>query len=98
MRIARLETIERQAGLGPDQYWKSADAPQEHQQLNDAYEEALDSRFEELLRAFGLTELADLWRDDRPEYDRLREMGRRSVFEKNNHLAAVSASIPKYED
>lgn len=95
---ARLETIERQAGLGPDQYWKRADAPQEHQRLNDAYEEALDSRFEELLRAFGLTELADLWRDDRLEYDRLREMGRRSVFEKNNHLAAVSASIPKYED
>lgn len=95
---AQLEAIEREAGLRPDQYWKKADAPEEHKQLNDAYSAALDARFEMALREFGLTELADLWRDNRAEYDRLREIGRRSIFEKNNHLTAVSTSIPLYED
>lgn len=94
----QMERIEREAGLRPEQYWKKGDAPENHQRLSDMYEAVLDAKFEEMLREFDLPKLADLWRDDRPEYDRLREIGRRSIFEKDNHLKAVTASIPLYED
>lgn len=95
---AAMNRIEADAGLTPDQYWLKADAPEAHRQLSDAYEAALDARFEETLRAFDLTMLADLWRTDRKEYDRLREIGRRSIFAKSQHRAAVGSSIASYED
>lgn len=77
---AAINEIERAEGLAPDQYWLKDDGPEEHQRLNEAYSEALDERFAETLIEFGLTDLADLWREDRAEYDRRRKSdgGRRS--------------------
>lgn len=95
---AEIEAIEREAGLKPGECWEKGDGPKEHQQLSEAYEAALNARFEEALREFGLSILADLWRDDRTEYERLREVGRRSIFEKDDHISAISESIVQYED
>lgn len=94
---AAINEIERAEGLAPDQYWLKDDGPEEHQRLNEAYSEALDERFAETLIEFGLTDLADLWREDRAEYDRRREIGRRAAFEEADHRTAVSASIAVYE-
>lgn len=94
---AAINEIERAEGLTPEQYWLKGDGPEEHQRLNEAYSEALDERFAETLIEFGLIDLAALWRDDRAEYDRRREIGRRAAFEEADHRTAVSASIAVYE-
>ncbi len=94
---ASINEIERAEGLTPEQYWLKGDGPGEHQRLNEVYSEALDERFAETLIEFGLTDLAAFWRDDRAEYDRRREIGRRAAFEKADHRTAVSASIAVYE-
>ena len=94
---AKLNKIEKQYGLKDDEYWLNKDQPQEARILNDEYSDALDLRYERLLREFELHDIADLWGKNRKEYDRQREIGRRSIFEKGNHLAAIQASILVYE-
>ena len=93
----QMSAVEEESGLHAMQYWKISDAPEAYQRLSAAYETALDKRFEATLREFELGTLADLWRDNRLEYDRLREIGRRAIFDRDDHLTAVSASIPVYE-
>jgi hypothetical protein len=92
-----MDEIERAEGLTPEQYCLKGDGPEEHQRLNEIYSEALDERFAETLIEFGLTDLAALWRDDRAEYYRRREIGRRATFEEADHRTSVSASIAVYE-
>ncbi len=94
----QMRTVEREAGLREDQYWQITEAPEDYRRLSDAYDAAADKRFEATLREFELETLADLWRDDRSEYNRLREIGRRAIFHRDDHLTAISASIPVYED
>jgi hypothetical protein len=92
-----INEIDRAEGLTPDQYWAKGDGPEEHRRLSESYSAARDERFAETLIEFGLTDLAALWRDDRAEYDRRREIGRRAAFEEANHRTSVSASIAVYE-
>jgi len=94
---AAINELERAEGLMPGQYWSIGEGPEEYESLSKTYSEVLDERFAETLVEFGLTEFAVLWRDNRDEYDRQREIGRRAAFEKDDHRTAVSSSIAVYE-
>ena len=72
--------------------------PPEHQALADQYDAAMDIRFIETLRDFGLDEFADLKISDSSEYDRRREIGHLATFEKDNSKKSVSSLIDSFEN
>jgi len=92
-----IAKLEKAYGLKEGEYWLKADQPDEIRILNDKYEVALDEKFEQALREFGLDNLVNLWREDRAEYDRQREIGRRSIFETHDHITAVTSALETYE-
>ncbi len=92
-----MEAIERREGLARGEYWARDDEPADYRRLNQAYEAVLDDKLIAVAREFGEDALARLLAQDRPEYDRLREAGRRSVFEVENQAAALRTTIDVYE-
>ena len=93
----QMRAVERRHGLKSGEYWLREDEPADMRDLSRRYEAALDDRFRAALVEFGLTALADLWSGDRQEYDRQREVGRRSIFAKNDHALAVTDALRMYE-
>lgn len=94
---SQISELERAYGLNQNEYWPLGDEPEEITPLNAKFSAALDKRFEETLIEFGLYKLAELWNKNRNEYDRQREIGRRSIFEKHDKITAVSTSLQTYE-
>jgi hypothetical protein len=92
-----MKKIENDYGLTEDQYFRTSDAPDDWLVLSATYDRIMDEKFEASLREFGLDADADLWRDDRVEFEKLRESGRLSVFEASNAEKAISSSILIYE-
>ena len=93
----QLDDIERRHGLKKDEFWTRSSAPSDHRALSQRYEETLASKFGALLREFDLHELALTWENDRPEINRLRERGRRSVHHPNETAAALMDVVVRYE-
>jgi hypothetical protein len=94
---AAMDEISKRHGLAEDEYWTIAEQPAEYRVLSEAYSKCLDDKLIETFREFGEYELAELKAVEPARYDRLREEGRRSVFEKDNHLSALSSLIDHYE-
>ncbi|MDQ1153048.1 hypothetical protein [Brevundimonas sp. SORGH_AS_0993] len=92
-----MDQIARSYGLAENEYWKRGDEPDEYRALADAYDACLDAKLVETMREFGEADLASLRETDPAQYDALREEGRRSVFEKDNHLVALTTLIDSYE-
>ena len=93
----KLREIEAGHGLKPDEYWRKGEGPEEHDRLNARYEKVLDDEFGKLLREVGLVAHSRLWRDNRKEFDRMREAGRASLFESSDVEHATSKLIGMYE-
>jgi len=79
------------------QYWAKGEGPADYEQLVERYDSAYDGYFEKTLRHFGLDEEADLWRDQRDEFDNLYEAGRRSTFDRISPEDALLELATKYE-
>lgn len=94
---AAMDVISSRHGLADDEYWTVADQPDDYRQLSEAYSKCLDDKLVETLREFGEDEVATLRESDPEQYHALREEGRRSVFEKDNHLSALWSLIEHYE-
>jgi hypothetical protein len=92
-----LRGIEAKHGLQSTQYWPRGQSPIEHQLENKKYEEILDRKEVELFQEFAPSTLANLRRDNPKEFWNLYERGRRSVFEKTDHIASVIDLIEVYE-
>lgn len=96
---SRIKTIEEAYGLGPDQYWLKADAPEEYTALTDAWEEVVDRHMGAILRELGFDEFAKLMNESRPRWDRMVEAGRR-LFHTRSELDpadTVRLLIESYE-
>jgi hypothetical protein len=93
----QMHDIEKRYGLAKNEYWTIDTAPAEYQALSAEYDRVADALFGDALERYGLNEVAELWRNDRREYDALREGGRRRIFEAENVLAAVSTCIDHFE-
>ena len=92
-----MKRIESDHGLSDQQSFYTHSAPEDWLELSKAYEDVLDAKFEETLREFGLAADADMWRNDRPRFDREREAARLSIFEALDVEKAVTGSIATYE-
>lgn len=94
---AALRQIERDYGLGPDQYWARKDAPKEYQRLNRKYEAILLEKFKATLKEFDLDDILALLVRSKEEFDELRERGRRSVFHDKEYALAVRDAVIQHE-
>jgi hypothetical protein len=93
-----MKAIESKHGLNKNEYWPVGTAPPEHERLNKKYELILDSYRTDVMREFGLADLADLLSHDRSEYERLRERGRRAIHHHNDTQAALKDVVVRYEE
>jgi hypothetical protein len=92
-----LGRIREEYGLKGDEAWYRGDEPNEYSQLETVYETILNEKFVEILEEFGLTDLAQLKREDPERFDELRERGRRTVFHKDEFVAAIRDVVIRYE-
>lgn len=93
-----IEAIQEEHGLKPDEFWPHGEGPEEYTCLNSRYDAVLDTKFLEVLREFGLHDLADLKEQTPVEFERLRERGRRSVYHRNEHALAIRDVVVRYEE
>lgn len=80
----KMREIEKSYGLTTDEYWAKGDAPLEHQILNEEYEKVLDSILEKEFLEFASAKVADLFSGDKDKLESLSEIGRKSIFIKND--------------
>ncbi len=92
--IKAIET----SGLTPSGDWVSDEAAGEYLRLSDQYSTALALRFVATLREFGLDDIADLHEQNRVEFKRLRERGRRSVFHRDELVPSLRDIVVRYEE
>jgi len=75
-----MRKIEEEWGLGPDEYWPIGDAPEAYQALSRQYDRVLEAKLEEAFIEFGAADLQRLYSAEREKFDQLVELGRKSVF------------------
>jgi hypothetical protein len=80
-----MQAIERAHGLGPDNYWRTDEAPEEWRVLNEAWDARNDALILERLRKFGRADLAELEEHHRDELDAMREAGRNELFARRSN-------------
>ena len=92
-----LNNIRKKCGLGPDEFWYRADAPNEYRELEKQYEAILDNNFKKLLIELKLEDLLSIFERSQTEFDLLRERGRRSIFHADEYFLAVRDIVVQYE-
>ena len=75
----RSEVLRKQYGLASDEYWPRGEEPLEDQALSTEFEQVVDDITYETFCHYGESETANLYRNDRDEFDRRREAGRRQM-------------------
>lgn len=97
-RIAHeMEKIEYAHGLEGGEYWLLADAPPDYVALSEEYSRETRRQFANIIIEFGVAELGVVSPARQEEFDRLREAGRRRVFEEDQHEKALASAISVYE-
>jgi hypothetical protein len=99
----KMRTIERGYGLSSDEYWAKGNAPPEYQTLDKEYEAILSSKLEDEFIEFASSELAELFVKDRSQLEALSEIGRKSIFVKDdvqrlNELARIYENESKVNE
>jgi hypothetical protein len=92
-----MEEIERRHGLKDNQYWLVSDAPTDYRHESQKYDSIVEKKQIELFRRFAPPLLIDRLEKNSEEFWNLYERGRRSVFEKDDHLASVLDLVDLYE-
>lgn len=93
----RIRAVEVEHNLPDGHYWRLGEGPPEYLQLNTLFDDASQKRFGETLEELGAFDLATLFATDQAEFDRLRERGRRSIFHKDETIAALVDTVVRYE-
>lgn len=92
-----MEKIQRRHGLKDNEYWLISDAPMDYLHESKKYDSVLEKKQIEVFRRFAPPLLADRLEKDSEEFWILYDRGRRSVFEKDDHLGSVLDLIDLYE-
>lgn len=92
-----MRNIEKKYDLGPDEYWKIGDAPDEYRVLNDQWEAIENNLFINALFEFELPNLAEMVKNNPTSYKRFRERGRRAISHKNEMALIVRDIVIRYE-
>jgi hypothetical protein len=78
--IDRILDLKRALGLEPDEDWPPGGEPDEWRPLAAAFHEAVERTRAALFRHLADPEMAELFLNDRPEFDRRMEAGRQYLF------------------
>lgn len=92
-----IEAVRRSHGLGHDECWLVGEGPKEYQELNARFDAVCESRFIETLQKFEVHDIAILVKNDRCEFDRRRERGRRFFFHKGEVKPVITDIVVRYE-
>ncbi len=98
----KIEEIEMEGGLRPNQFWRRKDVPERfrarYDLLQKRYDAVLERHFLKALREFGQDEIANLRERNPKEFDRLRERGRRAVHHTDELYAALKDIVVRTEE
>ena len=87
----QMQAIAKAHGLGEDDLWEHGEEPAEYLEVHRRYIDAWDQLYLEELLARGEDEIAQAFRDDRRQYERRLETGRRFFFGPlTDHLEALA--------
>ncbi|MEM8882807.1 MAG: hypothetical protein AAGD14_01910 [Planctomycetota bacterium] len=87
--------IERAHGLGDEESFRVGHGPPEWERVCQRYSDARSEHTQQVFRRHGLGWIADLIRDDEPEYDRIYEIGRFIVYGPVPLLGTGEADFPE---
>ncbi len=94
---AKMKQIEKENGLASDKYWLLRDAPIEYQLESKEHDAILEAKQTEMFRRFAPDWIIDRLESNSERFWELYDLGRRSIFEKDDHLASIIAIIELYE-
>ncbi len=77
---AKLRVIEERHGFDDIAIWPRNAAPTEYARLHDEYYRVWDALFAQKLEEFGEQQMAQLLREDRPQYEQRSEEGRQFFY------------------
>lgn len=66
----KMEKVRKKHGLADDEYWPRGEGPEEYEALNAEMEAVSDKITADVFRSYNEDEMADLFLNDREEYDR----------------------------
>lgn len=89
----QMREIEKRHGLTDNQYWLKADFPPDYANLSAAWSAVADRHFLEILNGYGFDDLTELCRNDRAEWDRIVEIGRRLFRRKHEEPIPPTETI-----
>jgi hypothetical protein len=95
---AKMERIEKSYGLKENEYWLIGDAPAEYLRESENYDSVLERKQLAIFRKFAPSSLLHLLESNPEKFWNLYEHGRRSVFEKDDHLASTIDLVYLYEN
>ena len=87
----RFRALEERFGIDPD--IALDDAPEEYRRLDEEYVEASDRIAADVFREYADPDMADAYLNNRAEFDRLREKGRKAVYGPMPTLEEIEALI-----
>jgi hypothetical protein len=93
----KMDQIEKKHGLKENEYWLIADAPADYLHESKKYDSILEKKQVEVFRKFAPPLIADQLENDPNVFWNLYDRGRRSIFEKDDHLASALELIELYE-
>jgi hypothetical protein len=80
-----LEEIRIREGLDDDDFWQIGEGPEDHEELEREWEKLAEKVRDTItaytFRRYRLNDIADLYENDRTQFDALRERGRKRVHE-----------------
>lgn len=94
---SQMHQVEKDYGLRDDQYWPIDDAPAKYKRLDKQYNKIMSREFARILCRLHLNDIADLWQRKTSEFNRLREIGRAAVFDKEDIERATLSTVIFYE-
>ncbi|KTD73816.1 hypothetical protein [Legionella tucsonensis] len=95
--VKKIDEVKKRHGLKDDEDWPARHGPREYHRLSKEYDKLFDQTFVEVLKEFGLNDLADLKEKKPQKLNKLREHGRRIFFHENSLPEAIKESIIHYE-
>ncbi len=94
---AALESEERAHGRADGKHLPIDESSEEYRRLNKLWEQASARQRQEAFDELEGREAAALLKSDPEEFDRLRERGRRALFQREDLISALTDTIIRYE-
>jgi hypothetical protein len=92
-----MRAIEVAHGLKAKEFWRVEDAPSQYRELSVKWDQVADEHFAATLDELEGYDVGTLFKNDRGEFDRVRERGRRSFFHKGEFISALKDTVVRYE-